>query len=290
MPIYFHIGFPKTGTTSFQKQFFKLFNSKKAKMSYLGKYYNNNNSTYLYNKVTFTSFDKFILYFIKNYNPKNNYFISNEDLIFDLLRMNMFDKKKNEESFNNIYNLINELNKLDEVIVIFFRRNQYELIHSIYSQSYQNYFSQYKSIRNFSSFIDLFLENKGKYLKFDFIENKLNSVCKVISIDYEDLILNDKKTMNLILKSVDNRIKLPPNFKLINENKRKIDSNIKRTDPLNLYSVLSKKLSFINNYKIKYPLQYVGQFLKKIVITKAKNVKLTSSDKNKILKYYKLKK
>jgi hypothetical protein len=192
-----HIGYPKTGTTLLQEKIFPNLSS----IEYFGKKSGTENKIYdnFYSYV-FSKDDRFIgdiRCFFMSRLPFKNILISEEDFLFNSLRFS-----ETQSSYNYLYSLqrVQSLFADTEVKIkiIVTKRAFLDLIRSIYSQSYTNYFSLYSETKTFEQFTNNLLKLSSKEKKNSNWYNtvntlQLNRLLSTLKINFGhgNIIVND---------------------------------------------------------------------------------------------------
>lgn len=156
--VFLHIGYPKTATTLIQKNIF----SKLSSVEYFGKDSPKYITLYkkFYNYIFYfndSNYEEIKLFFLSIIEAKD-ILISEEDFLFNSIR---FSKKINNCNYMHTLNRLKKLFSSQVDIKIFLTtRNIIDLVKSIYSQSYTNYFSQCNQTKTFEIFINNLIKQK----------------------------------------------------------------------------------------------------------------------------------
>ena len=300
--IFIHIGYPKTGTTFLQEKVFPTFSNVK----YIGKSNSINHAIYskLYEYVFFRKdiyFNDLVKYFKKV--QEKNLLISEEDFIFNSLRFSQHsDSIHYLVSLKRILNIFNELDISVKIIVT--KRSLVELLKSVYSQSYTNFYSLSKDTNNFNDFINRLLvtnETNSNWRNFlDAINNdKLIEDLKEL-IPAENIIVNNyidfKENPQNFINSFFGKHYIFKKNKLditnidfnnkTNTRSNKNSKDYKTNDNLLFNKLLNIKNVLFPNLKIKS--KSIKKKLMKIKIGKSKTINLSISNEQERLLIKKL--
>lgn len=284
LEIILHLGYPKTGTTSLQKHVFPNLEG----IIYLGKYYHEDSDQafYFFQGKKINSFSVLLKVLKNSEGLKGKFLISNEDIVYNLLRENILSINTSKEKVFEFYSYIKNITQCTNLGIILGIRDQAELIHSIYAQSYYAYFGSIKEVNTYSKFVPIFLKNKGWILNYsDFISEIPCSNLKVYN--FKDFNTDEFSTIRETLHHFG--IKLNSKlFKIKIENQRKIKKGIKKTQSLNFVELIKQYGIRINpNLKSNEYLDLLIQKLKLIKIKKPLNITQDVKSKTLIERYYK---
>lgn len=286
--VYFHIGYPKTGTTLFQNKYFS-----KLGINYLGKPWDRNLE--ILRKI-----DKQIFIMDnKDFNRNFNYFkntlgelikdkkynlISNEDL----LRISKYNyNTKNNNTYRTIERYYKLFNNLCKVKFFFIIRNHTSILHSHFNE-FGSLLEKHFKLNNRS--IELILKNKKKniiFKNFDYFKtynflDKLAGTNNVKLLFYEDLI----NKPHYFFYTLSKFLKLRKHKKI--EIKQKLNTTIEKSMSLKKkLNILFKEKNFQKFSSYKNYLSYI-QLLFKTIFFKDKLYSKDFFERNKkyIKKYY----
>lgn len=202
--IYVHIGYPKTGTTTLQKDFFPYI----SEIEYLGINENDRYSSKLSKEVI-----DFILFgfgdlskaadtlkpIIEN---KEKLILSHEEITYLALKKTMIKGSYQVIPFEDIAIRIKQLfNKLKiEIKILITIRKQEDIITSLYAQSYTHHYSLQSETKNFKRFLKLFLSNSAhpfkEVLNYDNLINVYSDIFGFTNLHvliYEELVSSPEK-------------------------------------------------------------------------------------------------
>lgn len=308
--IYLHVGYPKTATTTLQKNFFPNVES----IQYVGKF---DNEGLLFN------FDSKIISNLIFKNANEIDFDSQRKLFAEILDKNKKPIVLSEESFVSNSLRVSRINKKDilpqqetiaknirnffdkghfDVKILFTIRKQDEMITSQYAQSYVHYYSKYKETDSFDKFLDIYLNKENQrhtfYQTLDYyhvisIYQELFGKENVAILVYEEL----QQEPELFYTKLCNFLEIDSDkYSEIAiqkcENKRSTDENYKRTRDVSLFDKLSQiKYKYFPFIKLKLS-ENIKDKLKNIVWTNneqvSKTIFLTNEQKNEILERYEI--
>lgn len=288
--IYLHIGYPKTATTFLQERIF----SEMEEVYYLGKRSDKESDIYYkFYQFIFKNerkHKKVVADFLKETLKFQNILISEEDFLFNSFRFNLYSNSIDYRiSLSRFLELVNSENHKCKILVT--SRDASELVKSIYSQSYFNYFSTIDHINDFQSFKSNFLFNNScddqnrknflNVLSVDRVETTLIELFgnnNFLKCDYKELLLNRSlyfsqyfseqiyNTNKLLLKGdgIDN--------KKINSRSNS-DHTIYSTNEGILYNrLLLLKQRHFPSFKLKF--SFIKKLLKKIRFGSKKELNL----------------
>lgn len=295
MKVFFHIGYPRTGSTFIQKYLFE----KHSEINYLGpKYYDLNFKPYLTDtkmlEINNLKTDKEI-----NLINSNSIFA---DLNLDKKKINLISSEKFLTFGINYYQNLDKIKKLielqnKEVVfkVFFVIRNQYDAIKSYYHHAFSEISERFK-IKDFN-----------ELLKFNKTErNTYNEELNFIDNYHYDITLKklknsfDEKNIKIFLyeelyKNKSNFSQNISNFLMINSFETK---KLLNNDPINELitekdKILIHKIYFSKIHRIytllklkKIIPKFLRDFIKKI-FTKKVDYKITNHQKNEFKKIFK---
>jgi len=296
MKIAVHIGFHKTATTFFQEYIFK----KNNKINYLGKDWKGKNI-----KIFYDLFNLKYSSLKKKYNKINFLYLNKKKInLFSEERLSsiFYYKEKNIEIINKKLNYL--FLNYKNVKIVFFIRNQADLILSRYSENSKIFTKFSKKINKFEDLIKL-LDKKSqksnqildnfKYYNFYRLLNKKFPKKDIKIIIYEDFKQNNYSTIKELYKFFGIKSDIKLNLNKIN-NLNTINQSFKINGRWEdkVYSFLLEKIlerilpNFIYNkiYKLVKTLKVYFQ-PNKICIsetTKTKIKKYFNKDNKKLLK------
>ncbi len=294
MKVYFHIGYPRTGSTFLQKKIFETHYG----INYLGpKYHNPNVKPFLTNQIM-NLIDKL------DPNKELNIKISNEifkNLKLSEKKINLISSEKFLTFENDYFKNLIKLKKLlylqngDISFKVFFVvRNQFDVLKSYYFHAFSEINKNFK-IENFNELINVSQSNRSDYIKeFIFFNNylydklydklKINFDKENIGIFfYEDLERNKNNFLKKVFQFLD--IESQTKIETIDEdkiNKLQLSENkvlVNHVHYPKLYKYYNKL-----NLKIITP-NFIKNFLKK-KITKEINLNINNSDIIKVKQFY----
>ena len=247
-----HLGYPKTGTTSLQSGFFNSFDD----LIYLGKFGEKNFATIVRKNFFHVLNDIPVLKnsvfkekyndesFVESFDSTKKYLISEENLLYDCLRPH----HNLEGGMTFLENLIHNLRyffseKYFDLTLIFVRRNQADIIESLYAQSYENYYKLNKKMNTFDKFVNNLVNVNSIYgpvLDYDLVNSKFKEAfCQsdLKWVSYEDLHNDPKEFYSQFAKLLNVKSSFNDNIIL---NKRSLRGKGKKSRPKTLYSLLKR--------------------------------------------------
>ena len=296
MLVYFHIGYPRTGSTFIQQNFFE----KHSEIYYLGpKRYNPKLNLFLTDEK---------MHFINKLNLDNDINLNNSNRIFKNLKL---DNKKinlisSEKFLTFEVNYFNNLLKIQKLLklqndninfkILFVIRNQFDAIHSYYYHAYNEIYQNFK-VKNFKELTEL--------SKDDF-ENNLQEKKFFQNYFYDKTF---KKKNDYFKK--DNICVLF--YETLNKNKKKFSSELASFFNLNLFEIENlldeekinalkkdKNMVIINNKFFPKLLYYyeklnlkkiipitIKNSLKKLFLKKKEIIEIPEKNKKNVKNYFK---
>ncbi len=284
MKIFFHLGYPRTGTTFLQKNLF----SKSKKINFIGRKSNYGRQ----DKFFYHSLFQIIDLNNKQYKKKKSEILSSfKKIYFSKKKTNIISEEgiscqyswKNNDMKRTLRRLI-EIKKKSKLNISFFMtiRNQQECLISNFQFFYSFYFHKYYPnfdylIKSRSLRTKKILDSFNYYEIFKIFKN---SDEKINFIIYEELSSNPNK---FIIK-LSNYLNLK--LKLNNSLSSKINS---KNDLSFKYKITSEKIKNLLNFS-KFPskIKNVNSIFKRIYLdNKINNIKITQKNKDKIKFYFK---
>ena len=296
MLVYFHIGFPRTGSTFIQQNFFE----KHSEIHYLGpKRYNPNLNFFLSDRK---------MNFINKLNLDNDLNLDNSNFLFKDLEL---DNKKinlisSEKFLTFEINYFDNLIKIQKLLklqnnnidfkVLFVIRNQFEAIQSYYYHAYNEIYQNFK-VKNFKELTELSKDDfKNSLQEKKFFQNylydttfkKVNNYFKkenICILFYETLDKNKKKFsselasfFNLNLSDIENLLD-EEKINALKKDKNMVTINNKFFPKLLYYY---EKL----NLKKIIPIT-IKNGLKKLFLKKKKIIEIPEENKKNVKNYFK---
>lgn len=295
MNVFFHIGYPRTGSTFIQKYLFE----KHSEINYLGpKYYNYDFKPYLTDNKMLK---------INNLNVDEEINFENFDSIFSDLKLNknkinlISSEKFLTYGINYFENLVKikkliELQNKNVVFKVFFViRNQFDAIKSYYHHAFSEISDKFE-MKNFNELVDLNNLNKNinneemNFFKNYYYDNTFKNLKRYFSKEnikillYENLNNDKQKFSNdlskfLMINPLETNNLL--DFNRINELKTE-------KNKISVHKIYFSKLhAFYAKSKLKNVVpQIIKDFIKKIFITKI-DYKISDHRKNEFKKFFK---
>jgi len=306
--IIIHVGYPKTATTTMQKQLFeKLY--EEGQINYLGKYYSIKNGLVGNSIVHYLLYDKKIdgynkdILTIKEISKNNKLTVlSNEGLSISFLKYinNKIDPSYVAEKINNLFAEI-----FEKVEILMTVRNQVDMLYSIYVQYYGSVYRYIKKLNNIEKFLSDGLKERknGNFFMFYYgdmykIYSKIFGKDKINILLYEELINNIEnytfkvsKIMDISQEVVLNSFSKKENKKRVTKTKNYLTNDINLSLMVDIY--ISKILRIPKVLKFK-KMFYDDTFIKHFYHTKIKEkmnnivikrgIEIPRFDENTILK------
>ncbi len=260
--LYFHIGYPKTGTTLFQNKFFN-----KVSINYLGKPWNENleilreidKQIFVMDDKQFSrNFDYFKTNLSEIIKDKKYNLISNEDI----LRTSKYNNTKNNNLYRTISRYYKLFDKICNVKFFFIIRNHISILHSHFNE-YGTLLEKKFKLNNRS--IELILKNKKKNIIFDnfnyfktyYFLVKLVGTNNIKLLFYEDLVNKPDYFFNTLSKFLKLR-----KYKKINIKQKFNQTTDKSMSLRKKLNLLFKEKNLQKLFKYKYYFSYIKLLLK----------------------------
>lgn len=295
MKIIFHIGYPRTGTTFLQKNFFEINDN----INYLGpKYYN-------IDSKPFFSYEK--MFYINKIDLKNEINNKNSDFLFKDLKLS--EKKVNLissekfltyginyfENLIKIKKLLSLYNSKIEFKVFFVIRNQFDALESYYHHAFSEISNNF-NIKNFKELANLAdnrmnsRKSENEFFSNYFYDNTLNELNKYFEKKNIGIFLYEELSNNktIFLKKISDFLSIDwVEFKDLLK-KNKINQLNKDHSNIYIYHMYFSKLhsiySKLNIAKI-LP-EKLKSLIKKLLIKKIK-ININNEEKIKIKVFFK---
>jgi len=294
MIVYFHIGFPRTGSTFLQKTIFESHN----KINYLGpKYHNVFKIPFLNNKLMSK---------INQIDLKKDINSNNANLIFKNLKLsetkiNLISSEKfltfeinYFENLIKIKKLLNLKNKNIKFKVFFVIRNQFDALKSYYFHAFSEISKDFR-IKDFHELLNISkLKKEINTNEMKFLENYLYDLSfkkllqhfdkKNIRIFlYEDLDTNK----NNFIKKIFNYLNIDEIYYNLNNDKEKINQLKVLNDQIIVYEKHFPKLYYYyHRLSLKRFIPNILRIFLKKKLTKNIDFKINEDEKKELKKFY----
>jgi len=242
----FHIGLPKTGTTSLQS-----FLKTEQSIIYLGKFTNSKLKkndkiaeiirSFLYSKKEFY-FHKILKKYKFRFDKSKNYFYSEEDILTFYSKIPLNEKLKRLKYFLSFY-------KIRNYKILITQRKPLDLMMSLITEDIITF--KYKKNINFKSLLNdprIF-----EYINFKKEISKYFPKKKLLFLDYEKFIINQKY----------DELKKLLNIKKINLPYKNKSKKIKFKN----FHIFFSKFQIYNNLRILYYSKSLSKFFKNLIFT-----------------------
>ena len=201
-----HIGYPKTGTTTFQENVFPNLNNVVYLNQFISNaflqriFYSRENSFRLNSALAYNELREII----KTCGSDKVYLISNESftsygMFFRSSPKPMVFTVDPNAIANKLYITFYESGLFDKINILISLRNQLDLIKSMYAQTYNRFFSKYRNTNSFSRFVDYALVNSENMivdtLQYDLVVEKYQKLFgehNVLVLLFEELTSDQK--------------------------------------------------------------------------------------------------
>lgn len=305
--VYIHVGYPKTGTTTFQKHFFP----KIEEIQYLGKF-DGEDKLFLFDQkvidaMIFKKSDEIdfenIRHLLENVILENRVLLSEESILFNSLRASYYDERyiivRPEDVATNIRKVFDE-KKYDVKILISIRR-QDEMLTSLYAQSYTHYYSKQPQTNTFAKFYHLFTDKTGREHPFQTAldyDRTVSQYQALFGTDNVHLLVFEalKEQPEAFYRRLCEILEIDPGkYQDIaikkQENRRSTEEKYKKTQELTLLEKLyALRQKYLPSLKIGLN-ERQRAFLQSIVLSRNdqinKTIFLTDAQKKEILSQYK---
>ena len=222
-----------------------------------------------------------------------NWFISIEGLVFDCIRDMCDGRRFRPRSWELTLKAIDEFyraNGFDDIRILVWLRAQDELLHSVYAQSFTNFFSNISDFDSVSKYIKRILTASSSRDPLVFAYHFSNILVPIIDLYgrnrlnvmfYEEIEANAgreiEKLGSLIGFHFENRLE--------RTNVRRLGEDIKMTRPSTLWDILlGVKKRYLGWLKLPVGLKrLLGNLSAKVVFGDPKQVSLTATDRKLIM-------